>query len=76
MLVKELIEKLKEFNPEQDIVFHCSVSGEMGSVSVCMDGDLELEFRDNIDPETGEDVVDGPAQLLVLSIDGEETYYN
>ena len=76
MLVKELIEKLKGFDLEQDIVFHCSVSGEMGSVSVCMDGDLELEFRDNIDPETGEDVVDGPAQLLVLSIDGEETYYN
>ena len=48
----------------------------MGSVSVCMDGDLELEFRDNIDPETGEDIEDGPPQILVLSIDGEETYYN
>ena len=48
----------------------------MGSVSVCMDGDLELEFRDNVDPETGEDIEDGPLQILVLSIDGEETYYN
>ena len=76
MLVKELIEKLKGFDLEQDIVFHCSVSGEMGSVSVCMDGDLELEFRDNVDPETGEDIEDGPLQILVLSIDGEETYYN
>jgi hypothetical protein len=76
MLVKELIEKLKGFDLEQDIRFHCSVSGEMGSVSVCMDGDLELEFRDNVDPETGEDIEDGPLQILVLSIDGEETYYN
>jgi len=76
MLVKELIEKLKGFDLEQDIVFHCSVSGEMGSVSVCQDGDLELEFRDNLDPETGEEIEDGPLQILVLSIDGEETYYN
>jgi len=76
MLVKELIEKLKGFDLEQEISFHCSVSGEMGSVSVCMDGDLELEFRDNLDPETGEDIEDGPLQILVLSIDGEETYYN
>ena len=60
----------------KNLVFHCSVSGEMGSVSVCMDGDLELEFRDNVDPETGEDIEDGPLQILVLSIDGEETYYN
>ena len=76
MLVRELIEKLKGFDLEQDIVFHCSISGEMGSVSVCQDGDLELEFRDNLDPETGEDIEDGPLQILVLSIDGEETYYN
>jgi hypothetical protein len=76
MKVKELIEKLKGFDLEQEINFHCSVSGEMGSVSVCQDGDFELEFRDNIDPETGEDKVDGPLQILVLSIDGEETYYN
>jgi len=76
MLVKELIEKLKEFDLEQELSFHCSVSGEMGSVSVCTDGDLELEFRDNVDPETGEDIEDGPPQILVLSIDGEETYYN
>ena len=76
MLVKELIEKLKGLDLDQEISFHCSISGEMGSVSVCMDGDMDLEFRDNVDPETGEDVEDGPPQLLVLSIDGEETYYN
>ena len=76
MKVRKLIEKLKGFDLDQDIVFHCSVSGEMGSVSVCQDGDLELEFRDNIDPETGEDIEDGPPQILVLRIDGEETYYN
>lgn len=76
MKVKELIEKLKEFNPEEDIRFHCSISGEMGSVSVCMDGDMELEFRDNLDPETGEELDDEPLQVLVLCIDGEETYYN
>ena len=76
MKVKELIEKLKEFNPEEDIRFHCSISGEMGSVSVCMTGDMKLEFRDNLDLETGEDIEDGPPQILVLCIDGEETYYN
>lgn len=76
MLVKELIEKLKQFDLEQDIRFHCSVTGEMGSVSVCMTGDMELEFRDNLDPETGEELDDEPLQVLVLSIDGEETYYN
>jgi hypothetical protein len=76
MKVKELIKKLGKFDPNQELSFHCSVSGEMGSVSVCIDGDLELEFRDNIDPETGEDIEDGPPQILVLSIDGEETYYN
>ena len=76
MLVKELIEKLKGFDLEQDIRFHCSISGEMGSVSVCMDGEVDLEFIDNLDPETGEDIEDGPPQILVLSIDGEETYYN
>ena len=77
MLVKELIEKLKEFDLEQDIRFHCSVTGEMGSVSVCMTGDMELEFRDNLDPETGEELDDDePLQVLVFSIDGEETYYN
>ena len=76
MKVKDLIKKLGKFDPNQKLNFHCSVSGEMGSVSVCMDGDLELEFRDNVDPETGEDIEDGPLQILVLSIDGEETYYN
>ena len=76
MKVKELIKKLEQFNQEEDIRFHCSISGEMGSVSVCMDGEMDLEFIDNLDPETGEDIEDGPPQILVLSIDGEETYYN
>ena len=76
MLVKELIEKLKGFDLEQDVRFHCSISGEMGSVSVCMDGEVGIDYIDNIDPETGEDIEDGPAQILVLYINGEETYYN
>jgi len=76
MLVKKLIKMLEKFPPNQELNFHCSISGEMGSVSVCQDGDLELEYRDNIDPETGEDKKNGPLQILVLSIDGEETYYN
>ncbi len=75
MLVKELIEKLKGFNPEEEIRFHCSI--ETGrSLSVCQDGEMDLDFHDNVDPETGEDILDGPPQILVLSIDGEETYYN
>jgi len=76
MLVKELIEKLKEFDLEQDIIFHCSITGEMGSVSVSQDGEMFLGFLDNVDPETGNDIEDGPPQILVLNIDGEESYYN
>ena len=75
MLVKELIEKLSKFNPDQDIRFHCSIESGR-SVSVCMDGEMDLDFRDNLDPETGEELDDEPLQILVLSIDGEETYYN
>ena len=76
MLVKELIEELSKFNPDQDIRFHCSIDGEMGSVSVCMDGEMDLDWRDNLDPETGEEIEDEPLQILVLNISGEETYYN
>ena len=76
MLVKELIKKLEKFNQEEDIRFHCSIDGENGGVSVCMDGRMGIDFVDNIDPETGNDIEDGPAQILVLYINGEETYYN
>lgn len=76
MLVKELIEELSKFNPDQDIRFHCSIDGEMGSVSVCMDGEMDLDWRDNLDPETGEEIEDEPLQILVFNISGEETYYN
>jgi hypothetical protein len=75
MLVKELIEKLSKFNPDQDIRFHCSVES-MGGVSVSQTGELFLDFLDNLDPETGNDIEDGPLQILVLGINGEETYSN
>ena len=75
MLVKELIEKLKEFDLEQDIRFHCSVES-MGGVSVSQTGEVGIDFMDNIDPETGNDIEDGPLQILVLYINGEETYSN
>ena len=75
MLVKELIEKLSKFNPEEDIIFHCSVTS-MGGVSVSQTGELFLDFLDNLDPETGNDIEDGPLQILVLGINGEETYSN
>ena len=48
----------------------------MGSVSVCQDGRLGIDWFDNLDPETGEEIEDGPLQILVLYINGEETYYN
>jgi len=75
MLVKELIEKLSKFNPDQDIRFHCSVES-MGGVSVSQTGEVGIDFMDNIDPETGNDIEDGPLQILVLYINGEETYSN
>ena len=75
MLVKELIEKLKGFNPEEDLRFHSAITNE-GGVSICMTGEVGIDFIDNIDPETGNDIEDGPAQILVLYINGEETYSN
>lgn len=75
MLVKELIKKLEQFNQEEDIRFHCSITNE-GGVSICRDGEIGIDHIDNIDWETGNDIEDGPAQILVLYINGEETYSN
>ena len=75
MLVKELIEKLKGFDLEQDIRFHSSIESN-GGVSVCQTGEMFLGFLDNVDPETENDIEDGPLQILVLGINGEETYSN
>lgn len=79
MKVHEVIKMLSQFNIEEDIRFHCSISNsdeERGGASVCMGGDISIGFQDNVDPETGNDLEDGPPQILVLRIDGEETYYN
>ena len=76
MKVHEVIKMLSQFNIEEDIRFHCSIDGEMGSVSVCLDGDISIGFQDNVDPETGNDLEDGPPHILVLRVDGEESYYS
>ena len=50
MLVKELIQELQKFNPEQEMVFHCDI--ETGrSLSVCKEGDYSIELEDLDDGE-------------------------
>ena len=62
MLVKELIERLKEFNLEMEVDFVCSI--ETGrSLSICEDGEGFIEY-------------DGERDCVVIEVSGEETDYN
>jgi len=62
MLVKELIQELQKFNPESEMVFHCSIESGR-SVSVCEGGDMTLDY----DQENDE---------VFLEVNGEETNWN
>jgi hypothetical protein len=45
MLVKELIQELQKFNPEEELVFHCDIESGR-SFSICKDGDLSVSLED------------------------------
>jgi hypothetical protein len=50
MLVKELIQELQKFNPEQEMVFHCDIESGR-SFSSCKEGDYGIEVEDLDDSE-------------------------
>jgi hypothetical protein len=45
MLVKELIQELQKFNPEQEMVFSCSIESGR-SLDSCSNGDWDLDVED------------------------------
>jgi len=45
MLVKELIQELQKFNPEQEMVFTCGIESGR-SFDSCSNGDWDLEVED------------------------------
>ena len=45
MLVKELIQELQKFNPEQEMLFTCGIESGR-SFDSCSNGDLNLEVED------------------------------
>ena len=56
MLVKELIQELQKFNPEQEMVFHCDI--ETGrSFSSCKEGDYGIEVEDLDEDEIKEQLI-------------------
>ena len=56
MLVKELIQELQKFNPEQEMVFHCDI--ETGrSLSICKEGDYGIEVEDLEEDEIKEQLI-------------------
>jgi ferredoxin-like protein FixX len=59
MLVKELIEKLKVFNPDSKIAFHSCIECGMSTVE-CEGGEMTLDY----DEENDE---------VFLEVSGEET---
>ena len=81
MLVKELIQELQKFNPEQEMVFHCDIESGR-SFSSCKEGDYGIEVEeldeDDIDEEQQKELdefVKNFKPRLVFSISGEETDY-
>jgi hypothetical protein len=45
MLVKELIQELQKFDPEQEMVFHCDIESGR-SFSSCKEGDYGIEVEE------------------------------
>ena len=56
MLVKELIQELQKFNPEQEMVFTCGIESGR-SFDSCSDGDWDLEVEDLDEDEIREQLI-------------------
>lgn len=57
MLVKELIQELQKFNPEQEMVFSCGIESGR-SYDSCSNGDWDLEVEDLDDDEIREQLIE------------------
>jgi len=57
MLVKELIQELQKFNPEQEMVFTCGIESGR-SYDSCSNGDWDLEVEDLDDDEIREQLIE------------------
>ena len=62
MKIKELIERLQEFDLETRVDFVCSIESGR-SLSICEDGEGFIEY-------------DGERDCVVIEVSGEETDYN
>jgi len=56
MLVKELIQELQKFNPEQEMVFSCGIESGR-SYDSCSNGDWDLDVEDLEDDEIREQLI-------------------
>ena len=56
MLVKELIQELQKFNPEQEMVFSCGIESGR-SYDSCSNGDWDLDVEDLDDDEIEEQLI-------------------
>ena len=56
MLVKELIQELQKFNPEQEMVFSCSIESGR-SLDSCSNGDWDIDVEDLEDDEIEEQLI-------------------
>jgi len=56
MLVKELIQELQKFNPEDEMVFSCGIESGR-SYDSCSNGDWDLDVEDLDDDEIREQLI-------------------
>ena len=56
MLVKELIQELQKFNPEQEMVFTCGIESGR-SFDSCSNGDWDIDVEDLEDDEVREQLI-------------------
>jgi hypothetical protein len=70
MLVKELIQELQKFNPEQEMVFSCGIESGR-SYDSCSVGDLSIEMEDLDDGEI-EDILIKENEWDECDIDEEQ----
>jgi hypothetical protein len=56
MLVKELIQELQKFNPEQEMVFTCGIESGR-SFDSCSNGDWDIEVEDLDEGEIREQLI-------------------
>ena len=70
MLVKELIQELQKYNPEQEMVFTCGIESGR-SFDSCSDGDWDIEVE-NLDDGEIEDILIKENEWDECDIDEEQ----